>query len=114
MSGSTILRASYSPRRSIASPLGGPRWRMGNGRPRSTVIAVPASAPLRLDTETRPLMRLLRLELKNFLSYRQAEINLGQLTALVGPNASGKSNAMAALKLLRDIPEYGLQTALLR
>lgn len=59
-------------------------------------------------------MRLLRLELTNFLSYRKAELNFSGLTALVGPNASGKSNAAAALKLLRDIPDYGLQTALLR
>ena len=59
-------------------------------------------------------MRLLRLQLSNFLSYRDAEIVFGDFTALVGPNASGKSNAMSALKLLRDIPEYGLQTAVLR
>ena len=39
---------------------------------------------------------------------------MGDLTALVGPNASGKSNLVAALKLLADIPTFGLQTALLR
>ncbi len=59
-------------------------------------------------------MRLLRMELKNFLSYRDAAVEFGDLTAMVGANASGKSNAVAALKLLRDIPTYGLQTALLR
>ncbi|HEX5368086.1 MAG TPA: AAA family ATPase [Dehalococcoidia bacterium] len=59
-------------------------------------------------------MPLRRLELTNFLSYRETSVEFGGLTALVGPNASGKSNAAAALKLLRDIPEYGLQTALLR
>jgi predicted ATPase len=59
-------------------------------------------------------VRLLKLELRNFLSYRDATLHFGEVTALVGPNASGKSNAAAALKLLRDIPEYGLQTALLR
>lgn len=59
-------------------------------------------------------MRLLTLELKNFLSYRDTVLELGDITALVGPNASGKSNAVAALKLLGDIPKYGLQTALLR
>lgn len=57
---------------------------------------------------------LIRVELTNFLSYRDAKVDFAELTALVGPNASGKSNAAAALKLLRDIPEYGLQTALLR
>lgn len=59
-------------------------------------------------------MRIRHLELVNFLSYREASLDLGDLTALVGPNASGKSNAVAALKLLREIPEYGLQTALTR
>lgn len=60
------------------------------------------------------MMRIQKLQLTNFLSYRDATIEFGDLTALVGANASGKSNAAAALKLLRDIPEYGLQTALLR
>jgi predicted ATPase len=59
-------------------------------------------------------MRLQRLELTNFLSYREAALDLNGLVALVGPNASGKSNLVAALKLLGDIPTYGLQTALLR
>jgi predicted ATPase len=59
-------------------------------------------------------MRLLRIELRNFLSYREANLDLGDLVALVGPNASGKSNLVAALKLLSDIPTFGLQTALLR
>jgi predicted ATPase len=59
-------------------------------------------------------MRLLRLELTNFLSYREAALDLTNLNALVGPNASGKSNLVAALKLLGDLPTYGLQTAILR
>jgi len=59
-------------------------------------------------------MGLRELQLTNFLSYREADVRFGRLTALVGPNASGKSNAAAALKLLRDIPEFGLQTALIR
>lgn len=59
-------------------------------------------------------MRVLTLELENFLSYREATLRLDDLTALVGPNASGKSSAVAAVKLLRDIPEYGLEVALLR
>jgi predicted ATPase len=59
-------------------------------------------------------MRLTRLELTNFLSYREAALDLNGLVALVGPNASGKSNLAAAVKLLGDIPTFGLQTALLR
>ncbi len=54
------------------------------------------------------------LELTNFLSYKSARIEFDQLTALIGPNASGKSNLVAALKLLRDIPTYGLPLAIAR
>lgn len=50
----------------------------------------------------------------NFLSYRSAVLNFSDFTALVGPNASGKSNAVAAIKLLRDIPIHGLPTAIAR
>ena len=56
----------------------------------------------------------LRLRLTNFLSYRRATIEFGNLVALVGPNASGKSNAVAAIKLLREIPFHGLPTAIAR
>lgn len=59
-------------------------------------------------------MRLIELELRNFLSYRHASFRPGDLTAVVGANASGKSNLVSAFKLLRDIPSYGLQTALAR
>lgn len=59
-------------------------------------------------------MRVKRLHLTNFLSYRRAVLELGDLVALVGPNASGKSNAVAAIKLLREIPLYGLPTAINR
>ncbi|TSD93233.1 AAA family ATPase [Gordonia rubripertincta] len=55
-----------------------------------------------------------QMEIRNFLSYKQARLRLGDLVALVGPNASGKSNAVAAVRLLRDIPLYGLPTAVAR
>ena len=44
------------------------------------------------------MLRALRLE--NFKSYRQAEMPFGPLTLLLGANASGKSNAIEALRLL--------------
>lgn len=50
----------------------------------------------------------------NFLSYRSAVLELADFVALVGPNASGKSNAVAAIKLLREIPFHGLPTAIAR
>ncbi len=59
-------------------------------------------------------MQIESVRLTNFLSYKSANLNLGRLTALIGPNASGKSNAVSAIRLLREIPGYGLQTALSR
>ena len=38
--------------------------------------------------------------IENFKSYRKATLKLGPLTVLVGANASGKSNAVEALRLL--------------
>ena len=47
-----------------------------------------------------------RLELKDFLSYGSAgvEIDLQPLNVLIGPNASGKSNLIEALGVLRAAP----------
>lgn len=69
--------------------------------------AVPSAIPF-----SRPYY--VSLELTNFLSYKTARIDFGALVAFVGPNASGKSNAVAAIKLLRDIPSLGLATAIAR
>ena len=41
-----------------------------------------------------------KVHIKNFLSLRDVELPLKPLTVLVGPNASGKSNILNALKLL--------------
>lgn len=62
--------------------------------------------------DERPVFN--RLRLTNFLSYRDAVLELDDFVALVGPNASGKSNAVAAIKLLCDIPTHGLPTAINR
>ena len=56
----------------------------------------------------------MRLHLTNFLSYRSTVLEFDDFVALVGPNASGKSNAVAAIKLLREIPFHGLPTAIAR
>lgn len=58
--------------------------------------------------------RIVGIELTNFLSYKKAHLELSDFTAIVGPNASGKSNAVKAFRLLRDIPTYGLPVALAR
>ena len=44
-----------------------------------------------------------KIHIKNFLSLRDVELPLKPLTVLVGPNASGKSNILNALKLLNKM-----------
>lgn len=61
-----------------------------------------------------PQCRFTALELRNFLSFRDATLELSDFVALVGPNSSGKSNAVAAIRLLREISVYGLPTAIAR
>jgi len=66
---------------------------------------------LRVGYSTRPIMGLAateapvieRVRLKNFKSFRDVEVRLGPFTVLVGPNMSGKSNFIEALKLLQRI-----------
>lgn len=52
----------------------------------------------------KQLIRTLRLH--NFLSFSPEgeEIALAPLNVLIGPNASGKSNTLAALSILRAVP----------
>jgi predicted ATPase len=59
-------------------------------------------------------LRFTRVRLRNWRNFRDAEVTLGRRAFLVGPNASGKSNLLDALRFLRDIarPEGGLQWAL--
>lgn len=54
------------------------------------------------------------MRLENWRNFREAEVQLGKRAFLVGPNASGKSNFLDALRFLRDIarPEGGLASAL--
>lgn len=40
------------------------------------------------------------ISIKNFKSYKEAKMPLATMTFLIGPNASGKSNALEALRLL--------------
>ena len=58
-------------------------------------------------------MNLIRVELKNWKNFRHVSIPLQQRVFVVGPNASGKSNLLDALKFLRDVadPEWGFQRA---
>ena len=47
------------------------------------------------------MLKSLRLE--NFKSFKNAELSLGDLTVLVGTNASGKSNIRDAFRFLHGI-----------
>lgn len=59
-------------------------------------------------------LRFTRVELRNWRNFRAVDVALGERAFLVGPNASGKSNFLGALRLLRDVakPTGGLSAAL--
>lgn len=52
-------------------------------------------------------MRIEHLELKNWRNFKSVETAVGNRLLLVGPNASGKSNLLDALRFLRDIAAVG-------
>ncbi len=52
-----------------------------------------------------------RIVLKNWRNFREADLTLGNRAFLVGPNASGKSNFLDALRFLHDIAKDGLEKA---
>ena len=60
-------------------------------------------------------MILSRIVLKNWRNFRRVDVELGDRVFLVGPNASGKSNFLDAVRFMRDIvkPGGGLQSAIL-
>ena len=62
------------------------------------------------ETEFRP--SIVKVWARNFRSIEHAELELGPLTVLVGPNASGKSNLLDILGLLGDAARHGLETAI--
>ncbi len=64
--------------------------------------------------ETNLQTPITRVWAKNFRSIEHAELELGQLTVLVGPNASGKSNLLDVLGFLSDVACDGLETAMNR
>ena len=61
-----------------------------------------------VDPESRP--RIAKVWANNFRSIESAELELGPLTVLVGPNASGKSNLMDILWFLGDSARLGLES----
>lgn len=61
---------------------------------------------------TRRRARITELRIKNFRSVADATLSLTPLTALVGPNASGKSNVMDALRFAGEAVRVSLDSAL--
>jgi predicted ATPase len=59
-------------------------------------------------------MIISRLGLKNWRNFRSIDIDLSDRVFIVGPNASGKSNLLDALRFLKDVakPGGGLQQAI--
>lgn len=60
-------------------------------------------------------MLITRLELKNWRNFSHIDVRLREVVYLIGPNASGKSNLLDALRFLRDLAMSrggGLQEAI--
>ena len=55
--------------------------------------------------------RLTRIWARNFKSIRDLDLELGPLTVLVGPNASGKSNVLDVLSFIKDALDRNLDSA---
>ncbi|HMV38649.1 MAG TPA: AAA family ATPase [Plasticicumulans sp.] len=58
-------------------------------------------------------MYVSRLALQNWRNFKQAEGAFGARTFIIGPNASGKSNLLDALRFLRDVAAIGLRQSVL-
>ncbi len=56
-------------------------------------------------------MSIKRIEVRNFKSFKDLSINLGEFNVVIGANASGKSNFVSIFKFLRDIVTLGLENA---
>lgn len=58
-------------------------------------------------------MRITSLTLKNWRTFKNLHLDIGERLIVVGPNASGKSNLLDSVRFLRDLasPDGGLQSA---
>ena len=58
-------------------------------------------------------MKIKKIEVENFKSYKKLSIDFNNLNYIIGGNASGKSNFVSVLKFFSDIVEYGIDDAIL-
>ena len=56
-------------------------------------------------------MRVTKLTLQNFKSFRDVTIPFRPFNVVIGGNASGKSNLVQAFQFLKDIADHGLENA---
>ena len=56
-------------------------------------------------------MIITKIRLKNWKNFGEVNADCGKRVFLIGPNASGKSNFLDALRFLRDVAQDGLQKA---
>jgi predicted ATPase len=63
-------------------------------------------------TQFQPRGRITRVMLRNYRSIESCNVELGALTFLVGPNGTGKSNFLDALRLVGDALRVSLDHAL--
>ena len=57
-------------------------------------------------------MFISRIVLRNWKNFREVDSNLMSRTFVIGPNASGKSNLLDAVRFLRDVTIGGMKSAL--
>lgn len=57
-------------------------------------------------------MYIEKIEVKNFKSFENLDIKLGNFNVIIGPNASGKTNFISIFEFLRDIASLGLDNAI--
>jgi predicted ATPase len=56
-----------------------------------------------MASSAKPALRLTRLKVRNWRNFREVEVHLEKRAIFVGPNASGKSNLLDAIRFLRDL-----------
>lgn len=59
-------------------------------------------------------MIITHLTLENWRNFQHVDVDVQRRTFIVGPNASGKSNLLDAIRFLRDVANDGMQRALSR
>ncbi|MBC7327945.1 AAA family ATPase [bacterium] len=53
-----------------------------------------------------------KIRVKNFKSFKDLEVELGNFNVLIGANASGKSNFVEIFRFLKDVLTHGLENAI--